>query len=98
MRMIESSLDVVYRCIRHAAALQNIKPFFGRFLSCFFLDQAVKFSAMLNSRAVSKETRIKLPLWMPNSVGQYPEKPIVSSSKENIAVERLITTIWHDRC
>lgn len=94
--MIQCALNIVDCCIRHPATFKYFKPLLRRLLFRFLLYHVVEFHSMFNPSTVSHKARICLPFRMSESVAQDAEQPIISTSEEDIAIMRLVTSVWND--
>ena len=65
MFVIQCSLDVVYRCVRHAALIQHLQPLFRGSGSCLCLDQGLQLDSVLHTGTVRRELVIALPFRSP---------------------------------
>lgn len=98
MLMVQGPLDVIDSCIWHAAAFEDIQPFFGGFLLCGILNQAIDICPVFDAVAIGDKSSIGLPVRESKTIAEHAEESIVATTEKNITVEGLIAPVWHNRC
>jgi hypothetical protein len=96
--MIQGPLDVIDRCIWHTATFEDIQPFFGGFLLCSILNQAIDIRPVFYAVAIGDKSSIGLPLGESKTITEHTKKAIVATTEKNVAVESLVTPVWYNRC
>jgi hypothetical protein len=98
MLVVQGSLDVIDRCIWHAAAFEDIQPFLGGFLLCDILNQAINICPVFHTVAIRDESSVGLPLGEPKAIAKHTKESIVPATEKNVTVEGLVTPVWYNRC
>jgi hypothetical protein len=98
MLMVQGPLDVVDRCVWHAAAFEDIQPLFGGFLLCSILNQAIDICPVFHAVAIGDKPSIGLPLRETKTIREHTEETIVATTEKNVTVEGLVTPVWYNRC
>lgn len=96
--VVQGSLDVIDCGIRHAAAFEDVQPFFGRFLLGGSLNQAVNIGPVFHAVTVRDKSSVVLPLGESKAIAEHTKESIVAAAEKNVTVEGLITPVWYNRC
>jgi hypothetical protein len=96
--MVNGALDVIHRCIRHAASLKDIQPLFGRLGLELVLDDAVERVSVLDAQCVRDKTRVSLPFWLVNLVAEDAIEFVVAAADCNVCIFGLVCSVWDDGC
>lgn len=98
MLVIQCSLNVIYSGIWHSTAFKKLKPLLRGFCLCNVLNHAIELESVFDPVTVFHEAGVRFPLRVSQPVTKNAEQSIVTTTKENVTVESLVTSIRDDRC
>ncbi|EDP89893.1 hypothetical protein SNOG_20037 [Parastagonospora nodorum SN15] len=96
--VINRALDVIDSRIRHAAALENLKPFLCRARLEFCFNHCVKDFAMLDAQSIRDETLVCDPFWLAEFATEYAVEFVVAAAHGNVGIFGFVGAIWHHSC
>ena len=98
MGIVQRPLDIIHCRIWHPTSFENLQPFLGGFCLGHLFDHSVDIRSTLYSVTVCDETPVCFPLGETQSIAKHSKKPIVSSSEENVPIERFVASVWYNGC
>ena len=90
----QRALNIIDRSIRHAAALEHVKPVLGRLQNRHTLDHRFQHCPVGYPKRIGQEAWIRRPLGSVQLPTQHAEKPVVAATEQNVAVGGLEGRVW----
>lgn len=97
MRVVQGALDIIDRRVWHSASFENFKPLLRSLRLGYVLDHAINLFPVLHTEVICYKTRVRLPFGVTQAVAQDPKELIIATSKHDISVLGLETTVWDNR-
>lgn len=98
MFVVQCSLNIIDSRIGHSTALKNIQPLLSRLLLSKVLNQSINISAVLYTITIGDEASIGLPFRVTETIGQYTKETVITTTKKNVTIQRLVASVRHNRC
>ena len=96
MLVINRSLHVINRSMRHPRTIQNLQPLLRRLGPGDVLDHAFEQLAMLDSQRVGQEALVGGPFGLAEALAHNEEEPVVAAAYHEIAVGGLEAAVGDD--
>ena len=94
--VIQRALYIIDSCVWHATAFKCIEPLFRRLGFEFVFDDAVERVAVLDSKGVGDEARIRLPFGLGDFVAENAIQFVIAAADGNVGVFGLVGSVRYD--
>ena len=98
MLIVDSSLDIINRSMRHPLAIQDCQPLLGSFGLRHVLNHAFEQISILDSQRICQESLVSGPFRFSEGLAHDEEEPIITATNHEIAIGCLEASVGDDGC